>query len=446
MNLKALTLKYMGWCPGVESAARFIPNRDIPPTRIVFAVLIIGSVSASSYLLSMEALVYLGFPTAPQLRSSNGNPKIVSFDDQPYLFLDVESESERQGELPTFHSSSLYSAKLGIDGSLGEASKILDLGDVYLSYEVLVTRDQRCLLVYSYSKPVTWEESSLFFTQSTDLMEWGTPSTISDKMTGSRLLEQVDGEIMLVCSDSYAVLDESNGISDVSPVPLAQMPDVSGLGGDVYCFLDKDQRLSVIGVKRLSHTLLEINVEGVLLSHLEGDSWTEPVYLTRMGANIRGEQPEIYYSRALDNYLLLIRDPDPRIDAYTSYMSSDLKSWRSPTPITHNDDDVNTETTIRNPDIVELKNGTLVLVYMGTTCDLSDYPDIKTVSQAIFVSTSSDGENWSPPVLINPIVDMGAAEKARQALRGNASIFVSAASTILFIVVLYKNPSVVLGR
>jgi hypothetical protein len=28
MNLRALTLKYMGWCPGVKSAARFIPDRN----------------------------------------------------------------------------------------------------------------------------------------------------------------------------------------------------------------------------------------------------------------------------------------------------------------------------------------------------------------------------------------------------------------------------------
>ena len=446
MNLRKVTQNYLGWCPGVESAAHFIPDRDILPTRIVFAVLIIGSVSASSYLLSMEALAYLGFPNDPQLRSSNSNPKITYFGDQLYLFLDVESESERLGELPTVHSSSLYSVRLSLDGSLGEAKKILDLGDIYLSYEVLVTRDQRCLLVYSYSKPVTWEESSLFSTQSTDLVEWGTPSTISSKMTGSRLLERADGEILLGCRDSYAVLDESNEISDISPVPLAQMPDVSGLGEDVYCFLDKYQRLSVIGVMRIPQPHQEIEVAGLLLSRLEGDDWTEPEYLTRIGVNILGEFPKILYSDALDSYLLLVRDPDPRIDAYTLYTSPDLESWRSPTPITHSDDDVNTETTIRDPRIVELKDGTLVLVYIGTTCDLSDYPDIETVSSAIFVSTSDDGENWSSPALIDSIVDMGAIEKARQALRGNASIFVSAASTILFMVVLFKNPSIVLGR
>lgn len=29
MNLRKISLKYMGWCPGVESAARFVPDREI---------------------------------------------------------------------------------------------------------------------------------------------------------------------------------------------------------------------------------------------------------------------------------------------------------------------------------------------------------------------------------------------------------------------------------
>ena len=30
MNLRALTLKYFGWCPGVKAASRFIPDRELP--------------------------------------------------------------------------------------------------------------------------------------------------------------------------------------------------------------------------------------------------------------------------------------------------------------------------------------------------------------------------------------------------------------------------------
>ena len=44
MNLRALTLKYLGWCPGVEAAVRFIPNRDISARMKALVLLILGLV------------------------------------------------------------------------------------------------------------------------------------------------------------------------------------------------------------------------------------------------------------------------------------------------------------------------------------------------------------------------------------------------------------------
>jgi len=50
MNLRKLTQMYMGWCPGVESAARFIPDRDIS-NRTMF-------VSASVLLITVGAVAF----------------------------------------------------------------------------------------------------------------------------------------------------------------------------------------------------------------------------------------------------------------------------------------------------------------------------------------------------------------------------------------------------
>ena len=50
MNLRALTLKYMGWCPGIEVAARFIPDREIPNKRVK-QVSIIGGLIFLFYLI-----------------------------------------------------------------------------------------------------------------------------------------------------------------------------------------------------------------------------------------------------------------------------------------------------------------------------------------------------------------------------------------------------------
>jgi len=42
MNLRRITLKYMGWCPGVDSAARFLPDYDIPLKPWMLFVSIVG--------------------------------------------------------------------------------------------------------------------------------------------------------------------------------------------------------------------------------------------------------------------------------------------------------------------------------------------------------------------------------------------------------------------
>ena len=45
MNFRVLTLKYMGWCPGVKAAARFMPDRDIPEIYLIgstLAVILVG--------------------------------------------------------------------------------------------------------------------------------------------------------------------------------------------------------------------------------------------------------------------------------------------------------------------------------------------------------------------------------------------------------------------
>ena len=34
MNLQKIALKYMGWCPGIDNAAKFIPDGDIPVVKM----------------------------------------------------------------------------------------------------------------------------------------------------------------------------------------------------------------------------------------------------------------------------------------------------------------------------------------------------------------------------------------------------------------------------
>jgi len=49
MNLRVLTLRYMGWCPGVKAAARFVPDKEIPNKRV----------KQVSYIVGLIFLLYL---------------------------------------------------------------------------------------------------------------------------------------------------------------------------------------------------------------------------------------------------------------------------------------------------------------------------------------------------------------------------------------------------
>jgi len=77
MNLRKITVKYMGWCPGIEAAARFIPDREIYSARATvgalfdlgtsiwlstFILALIGMFSGVSYLplYSIPSLFLLG--------------------------------------------------------------------------------------------------------------------------------------------------------------------------------------------------------------------------------------------------------------------------------------------------------------------------------------------------------------------------------------------------
>lgn len=42
LNLRKITLKYMGWCPGVESAARFIPYEEVGRGKLIWVLMMLA--------------------------------------------------------------------------------------------------------------------------------------------------------------------------------------------------------------------------------------------------------------------------------------------------------------------------------------------------------------------------------------------------------------------
>lgn len=47
MNFRSVTLRYLGWCPGIEAAASFVPDREVPDIYVLsVALMLIVSVGA----------------------------------------------------------------------------------------------------------------------------------------------------------------------------------------------------------------------------------------------------------------------------------------------------------------------------------------------------------------------------------------------------------------
>jgi hypothetical protein len=69
MNFRVLTQKYMGWCPGVESAARFIPDRDVNDKAVgaafIMLMLYIIFLSAFNGIFRFVLMVFTAFIGAP---------------------------------------------------------------------------------------------------------------------------------------------------------------------------------------------------------------------------------------------------------------------------------------------------------------------------------------------------------------------------------------------
>jgi len=57
MNLRKLSLRYIGWCPGVKSAARFIPERDFySKIFLLSAVAFVSILAYSGYSIAQYYL------------------------------------------------------------------------------------------------------------------------------------------------------------------------------------------------------------------------------------------------------------------------------------------------------------------------------------------------------------------------------------------------------
>lgn len=161
MNLRKNTHKYLGWCPGFKSAARFIPDREIPPSRIAVALFAGALVFFTSFLAAQQLQLIFGGAREP-LRLINSNPHLVVADGQLYLFVTVSTTATQ------LHDSTIsrFRVKLDIDGLIWDKIETPAVGDI------LVTKEGVWYMGYaSGGVKVIWSE---------DGVEWKGPVIIAE--------------------------------------------------------------------------------------------------------------------------------------------------------------------------------------------------------------------------------------------------------------------------
>ena len=407
-------------------------------TRIAMIVALVAFVSVSSFLVVQKA--FTPSPTIGRVR--NYSPRLVVVDDQLYVAVEVQTTGRIWLD---FIRSKIYLAKLSLDGSVEEKTMVFDLGRSLLkSMDLLVASDGRWYLAF-VSRLVSWgtdEPSDLCVVSSDDGRRWEEPTIIAEsygrffgpsmteeykrkivEFDNPSLTEIKDGEIFLsfnINDDivAYSTLESDIGWSKSRKITMRTEHQSS--------FLDRDGYISILGVGVLFPVPRAIIVEGIPLTKMRDDgSWTEPRYLTYLDINIRGWFPEIFYSPHRDGYFLTIRDPNPGTSVRVQQIvfTPDFENWGRFTYIS------NVCVAFKNRlSMAELPDGTLVSVF------------VRRRSSYVYISTSSDGVNWTTPVKVEQIRDTEALEMVSSRQRNIASAYTSVVASACVILFIYLKP------
>ena len=411
MNPRTVALRYLGWCPGVESAARFMPDQDLPTSKIVASLLVGLMVSLSGFLAVQQLQIAMGV-TGEAWRIFNRDPSLVMDGDSLHLFASVTTEGVA---LDPIESS--FRTRIDLHGNLLEKSETPGAGDAvvvgdgswvyaYVSdgVKVVESRDGA-----TWSEPVTvaqnvGEEAATLneFLQSKEgFTTYNGPSLAI--MGDGRLFLSFTGmkRYNLTTLDGYFYVNNSLGVyysvrgldgrwaaprrvPGIYPdshllnfsrtvegkirVPFPQQPS---------CFTLLDGR---VGLVCLDGNAARDIVKGIWLTIYDGSNWTAPRYLF----HYKGRNPEVLTSPSRAGYYLAYSQVDT--DRIEVTFTPDLETWgrTQSLPV------LEERTRPRDAALCELADGTVVAVY-------ESYTDL-------YLSYSVDGLNWSEPRRVEEIV------------------------------------------
>ena len=390
MNMRKITLRYMGWCPGVKAASRFLPDSEIPSTQVATMLALASMISLTGYYITNTALKTVGIPSYGDISVTYDNPILAVRGNEIYLAGIVN-----MGDTLDFGTRyMLYLAKMSLEGEVSDAVTLVDT-QLHLNYDMLVTKDGRFYLAYTQN---AWTEvpKKLFVLESNDGRDWDESVLVfSGYLREHSLTETRDGRPFLFIyynerlkqpgdvdypEDKYSFSTHSGD----GWAPFEECP----FDFELYSFSSATDRDGNIRIAGLNSTYIQEAFpdydDAYMITGLdEKGEWMEPRTL-KIGdiTNVEYREPDLLYSAEREGFYFAFISPGRRRYTVHIRFSRDLVDWEEMVALQPGSD----------PSMVELPDGTIVAAFKNEHW-----------AQEIHFSKSLDGVNWTKPQKVEDV-------------------------------------------
>ena len=423
LNLQKAALRYMGWCPGAETAAKFLPDKNIPASKFITALTLLAAISLTTYYVSFLAFARINLTSTPSLKARNTDPHISVRNSEPYLIFVVETGTDGGGS----YNIAIYSGRITQDNEISDLERVRDLGQDYLqSMDLTINEKNECLISFITYYPWIMRMGDLYVISSADGKQWCSP-TILARVAGETWYEYVStasiGNKVYVVYERdhrggydtevlYVVHQDGEGWSTEYQVDFNYSSIL-----DPFIYTDIEGRPNIIGVYYNEHSILSLQVEGMPVVAIRTDGgWSKPFNVTSNDLPLLGRYPKIQYSQLHEGYFLLKESPNwPSGQILELWFSKDLNVWRY----------LYLATDVWEGDFTVLPSGEIIIVYV------QDW--------MLNVVRSQDGSTWSQPNVISMVLNEDVIYSATSAQTSGSAGVVTLIVTIASLIIIMRR-------
>lgn len=382
MNFRQIILRYVGWCPGVKTASKFLPNREIPSTQVAMMLALASMISLSGYYISNIALSTVGFPSYGDMSIIYENPILAVRGNEIYL-----AEIVRIGSTLDFGTRyTLILAKMSLEGGVSNVVTLVDT-QLLLNYDMLVTKDGRFYLAYAQNA-LQARTKKLIILESNDGRDWDESVLVfSSNLDEHSLTETKNGRPFLFARAGKHFFSTYSGDEWA---PFEECP-FDFWFTRFSSTSDRDGNIRIAGYNDTYFQEHYLNHDDAyMITGLdENGEWIEPRTL-KIGdiTMVEYREPDLLYSTKRDGFYLA--------HASQTRIYPTMRTQRT-VHITFSRDLVNWEDVVdlqpgSDPSMAELPDGTLMAAFKNAHS-----------AQEIHFSKSVDGVNWTIPKKVEDI-------------------------------------------